>query len=350
VGDSALPTLERMKAATQSEFLNYIHNFRAVAILFIVAGHCLDAFNWPQHERLLSLLSFFYKNGTLLFVFISGFLFQHLSARFSYRKYLLTKFKYIILPYIIVSIPAIDVFTFFIHRSNLGESFYVHSIAWQIATFLLTGSHVTAFWFIPMISIYYLASPLLIRLDAIPRGYFIIPVLVAISILVPRGETVDVNFVHFFSVYVIGMWFSRNKNVFIPCLGNHIWTLVALYGATVAIHAINMSSSAHLPGLNYFSKLILCLLLLAVLFRYDKLIGKKGDFLASISFGIFFIHSYSIQAIRYLTSGSPMSTVPWDGSVISHLILFTIIVSASSFQIVLVKKIFGKYSRNVVGC
>lgn len=31
-------------------FLGYIHSFRALAILFIVAGHSIDVFHWPNNS------------------------------------------------------------------------------------------------------------------------------------------------------------------------------------------------------------------------------------------------------------------------------------------------------------
>jgi len=92
-------------------FLRYIHNFRAIAILLIVAGHCVLGLTWGNYKYPLfkNLFIIILMNGTVLFVFIAGFLFQHLSSNFSYQKYLLKKNKYVILPYIICSIPAISV-------------------------------------------------------------------------------------------------------------------------------------------------------------------------------------------------------------------------------------------------
>jgi surface polysaccharide O-acyltransferase-like enzyme len=330
-------------------FLNYIHNLRAIAILLIVSGHCLDAFHWSQEPE-FSMLAFLYKNGTVLFVFISGFLFQHLSHKFHYSKYLITKLKYVISPYLLVSIPAIAYFTIIVKRSNFPESFYTQSVVWQILEFYFTGRHVTAFWFIPMISIFYVLSPLLVKLDADGRWYCLLPLFVVVSILVPRGETTLVNFVHFFSVYVLGMWFSRNRDRLIPRLARHGWVLLALYGASVLIFIIGGSKiPGPFSGLSYFNKLILCLLLLSLAYRYDELIGNRADFLASISFGIFFTHSYFIQGIRYFLGGSVMGKLPFDGSLLYHLMLFLSVLSLCSIAIVMVRTIAGRYSRNVIG-
>lgn len=61
-------------------FLGYIHYFRALAIFFIVAGHSMDAFTWHSKdiERIIRII---FSNGSVLFVFIAGYLL--LQATFS---------------------------------------------------------------------------------------------------------------------------------------------------------------------------------------------------------------------------------------------------------------------------
>ncbi len=89
----------------KKEFINYIHNFRGIAIIFVVACHLL--LNWDKNSKVEEFLFVFWGNGTVLFVFIAGYLFQHLSKKFEYRNYLVKKFQNIILPYFIISVPII---------------------------------------------------------------------------------------------------------------------------------------------------------------------------------------------------------------------------------------------------
>ena len=50
-------------------FLGYIHSFRALAIFFIVAGHSIDFFLWPENKQgLEKILRIFMSNGSVLFV------------------------------------------------------------------------------------------------------------------------------------------------------------------------------------------------------------------------------------------------------------------------------------------
>src|SRR5258706_13385324 len=90
-------------------FLGYIHSFRALAVFFVVAGHCIPLFQWEQSRWQDQLIVSLMPNGTVFFVFVAGFLFQYLSPRFEYRRYLKSKLQNVILPYAIISIPIIRI-------------------------------------------------------------------------------------------------------------------------------------------------------------------------------------------------------------------------------------------------
>ena len=158
------------------QFLDYINHFRGMAILFIVFGHCISAFNWEASEDLSRLLKIIFSNGSVLFVFIAGYLFQHLSLKFLFSRYFYNKLLNVGLPYILCSIPAILYFVFIEKRWDVPPEFYLNSKHMQIILFYLTGAHMAHFWFIPMIFIYYLISPLLIFLDKKFFLYYLIPI------------------------------------------------------------------------------------------------------------------------------------------------------------------------------
>lgn len=121
-------------------FLNFINDFRAVATLLVVFNHCIPLLDWnnnTQSERLLGIIFF---NGALLFTFISGFLFQHLAYKFHYKKYLTTRFKLVVCPYLIISIPAVLGWTFVYEKVGIRipADFYEWSAAARILYFYAT--------------------------------------------------------------------------------------------------------------------------------------------------------------------------------------------------------------------
>ena len=86
-------------------FLRYVHNFRAVAIVIIVAGHAVVTLGRDAQPAQMDFLLDLLDNGTVLFVFIAGFLFEHLSRKFEYRSYLRKKLLNVIVPYLLISAP-----------------------------------------------------------------------------------------------------------------------------------------------------------------------------------------------------------------------------------------------------
>ena len=88
----------------RTKILNYINVFRGLAILLIIMGHTMQ---FGDNSTLINNINCeMICGGTALFIFISGFLFQHLSSKFEYKNYLSKKWTNVIMPYLIVSIPG----------------------------------------------------------------------------------------------------------------------------------------------------------------------------------------------------------------------------------------------------
>ena len=349
-------------------FLRYIHNFRAIAILLIVAGHCTWSLNWSnyQYPFLASILMICFLNGTVLFVFIAGFLFQHLSSRFIFKQYIQKKFKFVILPYIFFSIPAIAV------KLSLSTSIPVKNpcffsgifadwpsivnllfILKKFGWYIITGDSLTPFWFIPMISIFFLMAPILIFLDRGQKIYLLLPLFITLSIFIPRpAETTNIfqSFPHFFSIYLFGMFASRYKEKIIVTM-EKFWILMCF--GIVAMIILEVLLPGSQPGyspFNFLQKMLLSMLLVSWLWKIDIVIPKRvgiwGDRVANLSFGIYFIHYYFL----YVAIETPFFKTFFEGSGFSFLVIFicTTVLSIVSLQIA--KTFLRKNSRIFLGC
>jgi peptidoglycan/LPS O-acetylase OafA/YrhL len=60
--------------------LNSFNHFRAIAITFIVAGHCFGLTGMAITSMMEKTIANLLLGGTSLFVFISGFLFHHIFS------------------------------------------------------------------------------------------------------------------------------------------------------------------------------------------------------------------------------------------------------------------------------
>lgn len=344
-------------------YLNYIHLFRGFAILIIVGIHCRISFRWPEHSVAKDLLITFLDNGTVLFVFIAGFLFQYLKHKFSYMPYLQRKTRYVILPYVLASLPAI----FFKLFTDAAPGWMPESIADQSkltqALYMLgTGKHLGPFWFIPMIVIFYLISPLLNWFDDRPVLYkTVFPVIFIAGLFTFRfgyfSNTLD-SFIHYFPVYLFGMWGARYRkdilNLRTPVIAILviIYIIIALLEARDIVYAPKLSSFQDAARDEYFvfnwAKLkvsILCIILLRefhVMNRRNKVLELLGDY----SFGIYFLHLYVITGIEIVMH----QLLPGFRLNIITFFIYTAIVSALTVLLVyIIKKIAGKNSRYLIG-
>lgn len=329
-------------------FLTYIHAFRALAILFIVTGHAIDAFVWSENCDLERCLRILFCNGSSLFVFIAGYLFHYLSPKFEAKKYYITKLWNVIIPYVVISVPAIVLFTAFLHRATVWDGFYQAPVWKQVLTFYLTGDHLAPLWFVPMISIFYACAPLFVKLDRNRILYYLLPVFIVLSLFVSRGSAVQ-SFVHFLSVYVLGMACSRFREQIGPVIGRLRFLvpvfLVCLVAALVECHR-NVGT---MTNWNYVQKLFASLFFLGLLSRWnDRLRWKAVGTIAETSFGVFFLHAYVLTAwkLSYIHFNGQLPAGGAIGMFALAMATFAICVPA----ILLIKRGTGKYSRYLIGC
>ena len=327
-------------------FLGYIHYFRALAITFIVAGHSIDALVW-NNEDVERLIRIFLSNGSVLFVFIAGYLFQHLSNKLRGMRYFSSKVKNVILPYFLISIPAIIISVTIFEQDRVWSGFYEKSIWEQVVFFYLSGAHLAPLWFIPMICIFYLISPLLLELDKGRLIYVMIPVFMVISCIVGRGLPHH-SFVHFLSVYLLGMYFSKYKAEINPVIsqvsviGLTLWLMIGL--AMVEF----LFTTATMSHWNYLQKLSMSVFFLGLFIRYNEhLTSKFVSRLADNSFGIFFIHSYALTSGKILYERSFGSLADGNAVLLIGVIGGTLIVCF--YLIEMIRTMFGKRSRMLVG-
>lgn len=339
------PPLLRKK----KEFINYIHNFRGLAIIFVVAGHLL--MKWPDHSHTHLILKMFWENGSVLFVFIAGYLFQHLSKKYEYKSYLITKVRNVIMPYFIVSVPII------IYRLVTDDypgyilSFrpeFMHWETWKkIGFFFLTGAHLQPLWFVPMITIFYIISPLLLYIDRHPKLYYLLIVFCLISLFVGREPFTDIlkMCVHFLSVYLFGMLLSRYKKKYLE-FAKRYWILISLL--TVGALFVNYIYFDEYNGvLNYVHKMLFCCFFIYWLWRLDKYIPKVMGTFADLSFGIFFIHYYILLVLKAIYEKVYNHPIP--GNIVYWTIYLALILLGSIFFIKIAKKVLKARSRQFIG-
>lgn len=337
-------------------FLRYVHNFRAVAILFIVAGHAAFTLGRVAEPRTMDLLADVLDYGTVLFLFIAGFLFQHLSASFDYRRYLGRKLRNVILPYVVILLPGI---AFVLWTNRNTES----SPLLRVGTILLTGTGTPNYpmWYIPMIALFYLAAPLFIAVVRRPRLYWVVVPLLVFSTVAqrPPGPQTFAIALYFLPVYLLGMWAAHERARLEPLL-LRIWPwLLGLWAGAVVVRWL--FSSVH--GGDYASalfsgeygwvdwmllmKLVLAFALVGLLQRFEAGIGDALTFIGDISFTLFFVHVYLLFVFT-LATVALFGAVP-QGNLVSWLALTAGVLGVAMAGTWVVRRVLGPRSRSLIG-
>ena len=197
------------------------------------------------------------------------------------------------------------------------------------------------------------------------------PILFLITIIFPRVD-VDYNstlglsyslkylaylkyvfmgYIHFFSMYVFGMYCSYNKTI-IDKFWKYRWSfiLLMLFIATCNIYSAAMQGYVN----GTISKIFLTIIVLAYLKHYDEWIiskenlNKTLDIIAKYSFGIFFIHWY-IFFLYNLVFNLP-NVMPITSSLLTTLglvfIRFLVVSVVSIISLHLIKILILKINPN----
>ena len=341
---------------TEDRFQQHIHVFRGLAIILIVCAHTVPSLDWSGYPTLGKFINAMAVESSIFFFFIAGYLFQHLSARFTFKRYLKQKLKTVIAPYLILSIPAIIVFTFLTRRIGMWPWFYDLPIWGQIGLFLLTGKHLAPLWFVPTITLFYLVAPLFLFIDRqFNWGYLLILPLMVLSASIGRGGQLGpLNMaLYLLPFYMLGMVFCHYKTKALE-LVSRWWPLLAL----VALAGL-VATILDWPAPPYWQvpmKASLALLITWLLSRHYRVFGTRLDYVAEVSFGIFFIHAYFISAIKVLTvyvvtgqiyTGEGAEVIPGNPLVFSIYVLTVLGLSVA--VIWLAKRLFKENSRMVIG-
>lgn len=331
--------------------MQFINNLRAVAILMIVLSHAFSTLDAPVD--MATAIANVVAKSTYVFVFIAGFLFQKQTASFDFVAYIRNKLTNVVLPYLVVSIPALIVYTFgFKHHHIWMDMTWLQEkhIILRGIILLATGAHLGPLWFVPMICIFYLLAPVFVRLPNQTTRFALFVLTLIASIVIGRSfnnQNILQNAVHFMPAYLLGMICAVDESIFRRFSAISPYLLVAVVvGLTAHYATFGVVKPLEAPF-----GLTVALILVSVFSARMTRFNTTLDVVARLSFFLFFIHGYPMSVFRSLEAKFGLSgswpSLPVQLTEIS-LIWFTTCVICVVLYIV-IKLGVGSRSRVLVG-
>ncbi len=347
---------------TKKGFLNSINHFRGIAIIFIVMAHCYKPAGWEIVSFSDKAWFNFMMNGTVFFVFISGFLFHHIFfTRWDYEKYMRNKAKFFLFPYILLSLPWIIWHLTTDMSPNLHQ---LHASIEDMSTaaswYLITGRTLTAYWYIPMGLMLFALSPWV--MDLIKKNALLtvaIPLFIIAMIIHRPVSNLNAlqSLLYFIPIYLIGAWSSAHKDKLFPIIDKWWWLLFAsalalallqakLYGAGVLNKGI---FELTVPDLMLPQKLLFTFALLGLLNNFEHIEIKWLQKLAEASFAIYFIHPWLTTPWWMIYNSPDTFGFSGQGNIGTTLLVTGVVIAISYLIAIFVRKIFSKKSRYIIG-
>lgn len=331
-----------------------IENLRGLAIIFVTLSHVST---YGSLGVLGDYLFFLVRDATAWFIFISGYLFNYLErSKFDYRNYLSKKVRYVLLPYLILSVPAIIAGLLFQRHRVLDLEVGQYAL-WSL---VVGGSVIVPMWFIPMILLFFLLSPLFHRLGGYRQQLMITLLGLGVSLLTTRpvdNLNPPLALVHFAGFYMLGITvfthyakiseFARTKKarilIILAALGFVVSSLV-----TLILHSAEPVGFRDGIGVfNYigFGKLCLLAVVFLLFERHMNVRNRVLGWMAQISFGLFFLQGFFMVVFQKTIQNLP--SIPPGLLVLSEVVF---VLGGSVVAVVVLKKILGGRSRYVIGC
>jgi len=341
-----------------------LDHFRGLAVLFIVAGHCFDLAGVQIDTFAERVFGNLVIGGTTLFVFISGYLFQHRFLReFRYRTFFASKARNLLCPYLVLSLAPIGWAV--IHRDPQFHGVFLprgtgwfHEFVVPSLAYLATGRFLIAYWFIPYAILQFGLAP-------VHRGFAtlrpawqnaILGATFALALWVQRPvDNIDPlqSLAYFLPVYLVGIVAAQRREAIFRILrGREFWLLVPVLGLA-GLEAVqrggfgNYHKEPWQPGLLDLilpQKILLSLFFLVFLDRFESRSSLVVGTLARSSFAIFFLHPYilwiaELNGVRY--TGHPI----WP----FYPFITAAVLGSSLVLAVLIRRLAGRASRYLIG-
>lgn len=350
--------------ASQPGYLPYLHAFRGVAILAIIGAHAWSVLgsygaqeNNPDYIWLYSVTETLFHGSTLFFALISGLLYSRVLGGKSWRVFYRNKGANVLLPYALLTIllTALAWPMYLEYGKANGITFHFPE---ELAKNLVFGQAQTHLWYIPVLTVLFLCTPLLERLRRPGKGIGLL-FLGLMPLVVSRTPFPDLiswqSIAFFLGAYAFGMYAGDRLDATLAFVQRHrtamLAVLVALTAANFLLfrweYAAVGFTSLH-QSVVYSQKMLAALVILQVLYVRQEKLPDALMTLGTFAFSLYFLHFTFV----WLLCEAFVKHVPDAGIAaitLAGLAIYILSIVSSLLLSMLIRRLLGHRSRYLIG-
>lgn len=359
-----------MTKREQPQFLGYLHSFRGFAIINIAMLHAIVAAVFPGNNYELDMQDPLTLTGhvlfgasTLYFAVISGLLFTAVLRSRGYAKFYKNKARFVVVPYIFfTALLSIFVFMDLSYALQPDLPSYLNAFGMN----LIYGKAGVPYWYIPVLLLIYLLTPLAMKLlegGKIAKLVFVCLMLSPL-IISRAGDEILFSYafsfktvIYFMGGYAVGMLIGNDLNRSIAWIKNKfVWIALAASLSLLVLFymfAYRLDPEGFVSlrqSLFYINKISLSCVFLYMFYALGDRQPRWLHRLAESAFTIYFIHDFfQFYFLNYFTPMLLWPAInPLNGLIGTTVIfLFSIICCLAIVSIF--KKLLGRKSKMIIG-
>jgi len=350
-----------------NSYFQDLHLLRGVAILSIVISHASDTYLYYHQQiageyepgRLLTAINeVLWHDTTIYFTLISGLLFSTVLASRGWTAFFYGRARNVLLPYMAMS----ALFTLIDYHIDIkGNAFYVYNYGFfpylkEVLKNILLGKASFPYWYIPILFFLYLLTPVVYliarRISLLIMIIAILPLFFSRTLILLSPQSV----IFFLGAYATGIYFGINYKENISYLRSRIVvfaTIAAITTILLLIFYINEWSTDGLVSIEeslfYLQKFSLTALFLVVLNNYQNQLPSWLGVFAKYAFTIFFIHTFFLHILTSIALALVPPPVPTTGLILVMIVILIIGMLICVGISTVLKHVFGRYSRMLIG-
>ncbi|WP_428241435.1 acyltransferase family protein [Gynuella sp.] len=348
-------------------FLSHIHAFRGFAIINVVGAHSWSTLMYLiwgsdilKHMNLLyATTKMAFHGSTLYFAFISGLLFSKVLKNKGWKSFFKNKLMNVMAPYFVLSLFFLTTFWSWYLQSAADKGRPTEFIP-ALLDGLFFGRVLPHFWYIPVLLVIFLLTPLFQYLLHQPRCKWIIFALIVAPLIISR-TTIPAflslqTLIYFSGAYIFGMWVGKDYNQTLAVISRYrawLWCIAIAGSLALTLLVLQHYESNNLTAwdqtLVYLQKTALICLILHYFSKHEAVLPGFLNLLGTYAFAIYFLH----LAFTYLVARGLAKLMSqhqdWLTLALSGLLVLTASIALSIAISKIVRLLLGRRSRILIG-